>query len=142
MTLISKLLPLILLVLLGLIATVVAYAIYSVYTEVANKTQQKMEEKNVSFSKDGMKVGVKGVGNENYVDRTQRYAMLLNSFLGYTDGRRFVGDRERNVGERRLIHVCVLCSLLVKAWNYSSLPGYKGGFWNNEQQQGAAARKP
>jgi len=83
MTLISKLLPLILLVVLGLIVTFVAYVIYSIYTEVANKTQQKMEEKNVSFSKGGMKVGVKGVENENYVDRTQRYAMLLNSFLGY-----------------------------------------------------------
>ena len=75
MTLISKVLPLIFLLLLAAVASFIAYAIYSVATEVASKTNKKMEEKNVSFSKDGLKVGVKEVANENYVDRTQRYGI-------------------------------------------------------------------
>lgn len=32
-----------------------------------------MESKNVTFTKDGMKVGVKEVSQEDYADRTQRY---------------------------------------------------------------------
>lgn len=35
-------------------------------------------------------------------------------------------------------------SLLVKAWNYSSLPGYEGGFWGKEasgSQRGGGQRK-
>lgn len=137
MTLISKLLPLILLVVLAAIATFVAYAIYSVCTEVANKTHEKMEEKNVSFSKDGLKVGVKGVGNENYVDRTQRYGLLLDMFCGRQGRVGWLRGEERGGHIGRWANVCVY-SLLVKAWNYSSLPG---GFWNKEQQE-AGARKP
>jgi len=44
-----------------------------------------------------MKVGVKEIKNENYVDRTQ--------------------------------------SILVKAWNLSSWPGYKSKLWNKEAAQ-------
>lgn len=38
-----------------------------------------MEKKNVLFTKDGMKVGVKEVNNEEYADRTQRYGLLFFS---------------------------------------------------------------
>ena len=47
--------------------------VYTIATDVAEKTSKKMEKKNISFGKDGMKIGVKEVGNENYVDQTQRY---------------------------------------------------------------------
>jgi hypothetical protein len=33
-----------------------------------------MESKNLVFTKDGMKVGVKELKNEDYEDKTQRYA--------------------------------------------------------------------
>jgi hypothetical protein len=36
-----------------------------------------MEKKNVSFTKDGMKVGVKEVKNDEYADRTQKYVSTL-----------------------------------------------------------------
>jgi len=102
MPLLSKLLPLLLLILLAAIATFVAYAIYSICTDVANTTHKKMEEKNVSFSKDGMKVGVKGVGNENYVDRTQRYGLCLcclaTLYLPWADGR-VMGAQRKAIGE-------------------------------------------
>lgn len=103
-----------------------------------------------------MKVGVKEIANENYVDRTQRYVFVMFGFwwlesvcLGIVARGSGVhaGSRgaERGLG-RTWANVCCGCwsSLLVRAWNYSSLPGYKGGFWNKEAQgsQRVEARKP
>jgi len=82
----SKLLPFILLLLLVGIATFIAYAIYTIASDVASKTQKKMEEKNVSFSKEGLKVGVREVRNENYVDRTQRYVWIEWFLYFYSTG--------------------------------------------------------
>lgn len=36
-----------------------------------------MEKRNVSFTKDGMKVGVKEIKDEDYTDKTQRYAKTI-----------------------------------------------------------------
>lgn len=36
-----------------------------------------MEKKHVVMTKDGMRVGVKEVGREGYVDRTQRYVVFF-----------------------------------------------------------------
>ena len=36
---------------------------------------ERMGKKNVVFTKDGMRVGVKQVKNENYVDATQNYVV-------------------------------------------------------------------
>lgn len=68
----SNLLPLLALVVLVIVAAFVGYAIYTVVIEIADKTQQKMEQKNVVFTKDGMRVGVKEVRKENYVDKAER----------------------------------------------------------------------
>lgn len=93
----SKLLPLfILLVFLGGFAFV-AYYIFLAVTQIGAAANDKMQSKNVVFTKDGLKVGVKEIKNENYVDRTQ--------------------------------------SILVKAWNLSSWPGYKSRLWNKEAAQ-------
>ena len=42
--------------------------------DLANQGKKTMEKKNVMFTKDGMKVGVKEMSEEEYADRTQRYA--------------------------------------------------------------------
>lgn len=45
-----------------------------------------MASKNVSFTKDGVKVGVKEMGNESYVDKTQGFlvkAWTLSSWPAY-----------------------------------------------------------
>ena len=68
----SKLAPLLALVVVIVVAAFVGYAIYTVVTEIADKTQQKMEQKNVVFTKDGMRVGVKEVRKENYVDKAEK----------------------------------------------------------------------
>ena len=73
MTLLSKVVPLVVLIVALTIAAFIGYVVYTVATDVAEKTSKKMEKKNISFGKEGMKIGVKEVRNENYVDQTQRY---------------------------------------------------------------------
>lgn len=68
----SKVVPLIVLFIALAIAAFIGYAAYTIATDIADKTSQKMEKKNVSFGKDGMKIGIKEVKTENYVDQTQR----------------------------------------------------------------------
>ncbi|KAH7382950.1 hypothetical protein BKA64DRAFT_727036 [Cadophora sp. MPI-SDFR-AT-0126] len=69
----SKLLPLLILfIVLGGFAFV-GYHVYLIVCNVQKTTNEKMERKNVVFTKDGMKVGVKELRNENYVDKTQSF---------------------------------------------------------------------
>jgi hypothetical protein len=69
----SKLLPLIILfVVLGAFAFV-GYHLYLTFQKISDKTSEKMQSKNVVFTKDGLKVGVKEMKTENYVDKTQSF---------------------------------------------------------------------
>jgi len=69
----SKLLPLIILfIVLGAFAFV-GYHLYLTFQAISNKTSEKMQSKNVVFTKDGMKVGVKELKTESYVDTTQGF---------------------------------------------------------------------
>ena len=69
----SKVVPLLVFFLVLILAAFIGYVVYTIATDVAEKTSKKMEKKNISFGKEGMKIGVKEVRNENYVDQTQRY---------------------------------------------------------------------
>ncbi|CEJ93409.1 hypothetical protein VHEMI09000 [[Torrubiella] hemipterigena] len=70
-----QLLPLfITLVILGGIAFVI-YHIYLSVTKMSEHATERMGKKNVVFTKDGMKVGVKDIQNEKYVDKTQSYVV-------------------------------------------------------------------
>lgn len=73
MTFLSKVVPLVVFFVVLTIAAFIGYVVYTIATDVADKTSKKMEKKNISFNKDGMKIGVKEIRNENYVDQTQRY---------------------------------------------------------------------
>ena len=73
MTLLSKVVPLVIFFVVLTVAAFIGYAVYTIATDVAEKTSKKMEKKNISFGKEGMKIGVKEIRNENYVDQTQRY---------------------------------------------------------------------
>lgn len=73
MTVLSKVVPLVIFFLVLTVAAFIGYAVYTIATDVADKTSKKMEKKNISFGKDGMKIGIKELRNENYVDQTQRY---------------------------------------------------------------------
>lgn len=49
----------------------VGYVAYQVVNDLTDKTKQKMEKKNISFGKDGMKVGMKERTAEQESDRAQ-----------------------------------------------------------------------
>ncbi len=77
MPILSKLVPLVIFFIVLAFVAFVGYAIYTIAMDVVDKSSKKMEEKNVSFGKEGMKIGVKEVKTENYVDQTQRYGHLF-----------------------------------------------------------------
>ncbi|MCJ1273997.1 hypothetical protein MMC21_001790 [Puttea exsequens] len=76
MTLLGKLVPLLVLTVVLALAAFIGYVGYTIANDIAEKTSKKMERKNVSFGKEGMRIGVKEVREENYVDRTQ--SVLVN----------------------------------------------------------------
>ncbi|KAJ3496036.1 hypothetical protein NLG97_g2957 [Lecanicillium saksenae] len=53
----------------------VLYHVYLSVTKMGDAASQKMGKKNVVFTKDGMRVGVKNKTNEKYVDKTQKYVV-------------------------------------------------------------------
>lgn len=71
MSKLSALVPLILTVLLLIVAAVVGFVAYTIVTSVRDETNKKMQKRNITVSRDGMKVGVKDLNTESYVDRTQ-----------------------------------------------------------------------
>lgn len=68
----GALVPLVITVVLLLVVAVVGYIAYQIAMDVADKTNKKMEKKNMSLHKDGLKVGVKEVSAEQVGDSTQR----------------------------------------------------------------------
>ena len=82
----SSLLPLIILLLVVGGFAFVAYQIWVVVNDIGDATTKKMEKKNIVLTKDGVKVGVKQVNQEEYVDRTQGVLMKawnMSSWPGY-----------------------------------------------------------
>jgi len=80
------LLPLILLIIVLAGAAFVGYHLYLAFQKISSTTTSKLQAKNVVFTKDGLKVGVKEVNNESYVDMTQDFmvkAWNLSSWPGY-----------------------------------------------------------
>ncbi|KAH0387503.1 hypothetical protein KCU92_g1669, partial [Aureobasidium melanogenum] len=77
---IANLLPLVILfVFVGAFAFV-GYQMYLWTNDLANHGKKTMEKKNVMFTKDGMKVGVKEMSEEEYADRTQRCVFFTSLF--------------------------------------------------------------
>ena len=74
--------PLVLTFILLVVVAVVGFIAYQIACDVADKTSKKMEQKNVSFSKDGMKVGVKEVSAEQVGDSTQKYVYNICTYYG------------------------------------------------------------
>ncbi|KAF2478054.1 uncharacterized protein BDR25DRAFT_299773 [Lindgomyces ingoldianus] len=81
----GNLIPLVILFSFVGAAAYVGYQIYLWSNQLADRGVRKMEKKNVVFSKDGMKVGVKEVRTEDYADRTQR-AFVKTWNAAYEDG--------------------------------------------------------
>jgi hypothetical protein len=72
------LLPLIFLLIAVGIFAFMGYHIYLSFCKISDAASSKLEAKNVVFTKDGMRVGVKEVKTESYVDSTQN--MLVKAW--------------------------------------------------------------
>jgi hypothetical protein len=70
----NSIVSLVLLLIAVTVLAVVGFVAWSIAHEVGHKTRQKLEKKHVSFSRQGMKVGVKEVTVEQQEDATQRCA--------------------------------------------------------------------
>ncbi|KAG9201485.1 hypothetical protein G6514_005683 [Epicoccum nigrum] len=68
----SNLIPLVILFLVVAGMGWVGYQIYLYSEQLAERGVRKMEKKNVVFTKDGARVGVKELSAEQAADRTQR----------------------------------------------------------------------
>ncbi|OTB02383.1 hypothetical protein M426DRAFT_322656 [Hypoxylon sp. CI-4A] len=71
----SQLLPLLILLVFVAGGAFVGYQIYLGVNKIRDSTEQRMAKKNVVFTKDGLKVGVKHVEQEKYVDATQSWVV-------------------------------------------------------------------
>lgn len=71
----SQVVPLVILLLFLGGAAFVGYQIYLSVNKIEQQARDKMAKKNVVFTKDGMRVGVKHVEQEKYVDATQGWVM-------------------------------------------------------------------
>ena len=80
-----SLIPLIVLIVVIVVLAVVGYIAYSIIQDVSKNTREKMEGRNVVFSKDGMKVGVKELKDEDYRDRSQRFVFFFFFSLSSLD---------------------------------------------------------
>jgi Flp pilus assembly protein CpaB len=73
----KHLIPLFVLVVVVGILTFVGLAVYSIVQEVSTKAREKIEKKNISITKGGLKVGVKELRDEEYRDRSQKYVSIF-----------------------------------------------------------------
>ncbi|KAI9825308.1 MAG: hypothetical protein M1819_000554 [Sarea resinae] len=135
-----KLIPLILLFLTLVVISFVGYAVYITYTGIAEKTSEKMERKNFVITKDGVKVQVKNVKNEDYVGGTQKYVSLLTILAVFylREKTIFPGPCTSAIAN----HLDYAPSLLVKAWNFSTWPAYRSRFWNKDESGPPPSSKP
>lgn len=105
---------------------VVGFVAYGIAQGVSNTTRQKMEKKNLTFSKEGMKVGVKEVSQESEQDQSRRCVLLL--------------------GQSHFASKVLIVSVLVNVWNHTSFPAYKSRLWNmagsSEDKGKVERRKP
>lgn len=115
----TRLYPLFILLFVLLILGTIFYITYSIIQDVKRNTRSKMEKKNVTFSRDGVTVGVKELKDEDYLDRSQRYIYI--PFL--------------NILYPLLVLKLIMCflfvySILVSMWNHTSFPAYKSRLWD------------
>ncbi|KKF92880.1 hypothetical protein CFIMG_004263RA [Ceratocystis fimbriata CBS 114723] len=63
----------------------IAWVLYQAYLTsigVRDAANERMNKKNIAFSKDGLKVGVKSINTEKYVDGTQKWMVKAWNLSG------------------------------------------------------------
>lgn len=83
----SKVVPLALVFIVLSVLGVIGFYVYSAINDIATGANKHLEKKKILCSKDGVKVSVKKVEDEQYVDRTQ--SVLVNAWnLSAVQGRK------------------------------------------------------
>jgi hypothetical protein len=90
----SKVFPLVVAIIFLAIAGYVGYQIYLSAQQIGNKASERMNKKNVVWTKDGVKVGVQHIQTEKYVDETQSWVVKAWN-LG-KDGARSSGGKKKD----------------------------------------------
>ena len=72
----QSLLPLILLLIFISVGAAIGYVVWSIATDIATKASQQMEAKHIKLGKDGVRIEIKELIEEDYVADTQRYEEL------------------------------------------------------------------
>ncbi|KAG5954379.1 hypothetical protein E4U57_004543 [Claviceps arundinis] len=72
---VGKLIPLLIAIVFVSAIGWVLYQVYDSATKIRDTASERMGKKNVLFTKDGVRVGVKDVQNEKYVDKTQSWVV-------------------------------------------------------------------
>lgn len=67
----GSILSLVLLFVFIAVLCAVGFVVYSIANDVTTQTKKKMEKRNISFTKDGMKVGIKEKTAEQQTDDAQ-----------------------------------------------------------------------
>lgn len=70
-----QLIPLIIVLLFVGVTAWIGYHIYLSVNQISEKASERMNKKNVVFTRDGVRVGVKDIKNEKYVDTTQGWVV-------------------------------------------------------------------
>ncbi|KAI0431275.1 hypothetical protein F5Y09DRAFT_200056 [Xylaria sp. FL1042] len=74
-SILSQIIPLLILLLVVVGIGFVCYQVYVGATKIRDNAESSFASRNVVFTKDGVKVGVKHVENERYVDATQSWVV-------------------------------------------------------------------
>lgn len=79
----------------------VGYHIYLSVVSISDAASKKMEKKNVVFTKDGVKVAVKDVRNDDYVDKTQSVLVKAWNLSTWPEYKSRLWNKERDEGKTR-----------------------------------------
>jgi hypothetical protein len=82
----NSIVPVVILLLVVFLFAVIGFVVYTIVQDISDKTKAKMQKKNIQFSKDGMKVSMKEVRDEDYKDQTQRFVFLSSIWNGKGKG--------------------------------------------------------
>jgi predicted small secreted protein len=119
---VGNLLPLLVVVILLAIIAVVGFVVYSIAHDVGHQTRRKLEKRNISFTKDGARVGIKEVTQEQQGDQAQKYAVGI-------------AEIRENANTRY--------SVLIKMWNQAKFPAYKSKLgWMDGNKDASPSASP
>ncbi|KAI9863513.1 MAG: hypothetical protein M1824_000193 [Vezdaea acicularis] len=95
----AQIVPLVLTFLFLGILAFVGFHIYNMANQLTDRASRKLEKKNVVFTKDGMKVGVKEKKSENYVDQTQNVLVKVWNYSAWPAYKSRYWSGDAKVGE-------------------------------------------